>query len=277
MARVPGIPQQASLPFGGPTPPRAGPAAQAPADAGTGKGLERRAGTPVGRAATHGDPDSPIAYVLVRSPRARRYILRLRPDGVVRVTIPARGSRREAIEVIERHRPWIERQWRQRMAEHRAHDVWDDGTRILFRGIEVRLSVQPALGDRQVRFADQVVTVRGGALVREAVEARLRELAGRELEPRLRGFAAAHGLAVRRVTVRNQRTRWGSCSRRGSISLNWRLVQMPPAVSDYILLHELMHLRQANHSRRFWREVETVCPEYREAEAWLRRRGRTLW
>jgi predicted metal-dependent hydrolase len=72
------------------------------------------------------------------------------------------------------------------------------------------------------------------------------------------------------VTVRNQRTRWGSCSRRGTISLNWRLIQTPPFVSDYIILHELMHLREMNHSPRFWRQVETVCPGYRTAEEWLK-------
>jgi predicted metal-dependent hydrolase len=277
MARVPSRVAQPRLPFDGGV-----------ADAGVSRRSTRRerAGPPIDRAVgsvvtTHltppGPPDSPIAYVLVRSPRARRYILRLRPDGVVRVTIPPRGSRREALDVIERHRPWIERQWRQRLAERRAQDVWDDGTRILFRGREVLLSVQRTRGAWRIRFGEEVVLARSDARIRDAVERRLRELAERELEPRLRTFAARHGLVVRQVTVRNQRTRWGSCSRRGTISLNWRLVQMPPFVSDYILLHELMHLRQANHSRRFWREVEGVCPEYREAETWLRRTGRSLW
>jgi predicted metal-dependent hydrolase len=214
--------------------------------------------------------------VLVRSRRARRYILRLRPDGVLRVTIPPRGSRREALDMIERHRPWIERQWRQRVSEHHT-DLWQDGTRILYRGIEVSLSVRQDGEGVRVAFGDQALTVPSCHRIRDGVEAHLRDLAQSELEPRLRSLAASHGLAVRQVTVRDQRTRWGSCSRRGSISLNWRLVQMPPFVSDYILLHELMHLRQANHSRRFWREVEAVCPGYREAETWLRRRGRTLW
>ncbi len=220
---------------------------------------------------------APIAFVLVRSPRARRYILRLRPDGVVRVTIPVRGSKREALDVIERHRFWIERQWRQRMAERGARGVWRDGTPILFRGDEVALRVSPAETGLRIRFADQMIAADGQQHIRPAVEQHLRELAARELEPRLRDLAEQHGLNVTNVTIRDQRTRWGSCSHGGRISLNWRLVQMPGFVADYILLHELMHLRQANHSRRFWREVESVCPEYREAENWLRRRGRALW
>jgi predicted metal-dependent hydrolase len=83
-------------------------------------------------------------------------------------------------------------------------------------------------------------------------------------------LAARHGLTVRRITVRSQKSRWGSCSRRGTISLNWRLVQAPGFVRDYLVLHELAHLREMNHSRRFWGEVARLCPDYREAERWLK-------
>ena len=79
------------------------------------------------------------------------------------------------------------------------------------------------------------------------------------------------------MTVRNQRSRWGSCSRRGTISLNWRLVQTPDLVRDYIIHHELMHLREMNHSARFWARVEEVCPGWREAERWLKRNEVCSW
>ena len=78
------------------------------------------------------------------------------------------------------------------------------------------------------------------------------------------------------ASVRDQKSRWGSCSRRGTISLNWRLIQAPEFVTTYIILHELMHLRQMNHSAGFWREVEAVCPSFREAERWLKAHGRWL-
>jgi len=113
--------------------------------------------------------------------------------------------------------------------------------------------------------------------LRPAVEAALRQLATRELMPRLQMLAAAQGLSVASVSVRNQRSRWGSCSTSGVIALNFRLVQMPLWVSDYVLLHELMHLRQQNHSRRYWRLVEQVCPEFRAAEQWLRVDGKALF
>jgi predicted metal-dependent hydrolase len=127
------------------------------------------------------------------------------------------------------------------------------------------------VGDQRVRIAAGIVNLR------PAVELALRRIANRELVPRLQELAAGHDLTVARVTIRNQRSRWGSCSRRGVIALNFRLVQMPPAICDYVLLHELMHLRQQNHSRRYWRLVETVCPEYREAERWLRVEGKALF
>jgi predicted metal-dependent hydrolase len=101
----------------------------------------------------------------------------------------------------------------------------------------------------------------------------LRQRARAELPPRLLALAAQHGLAVAGVSIRNQRTRWGSCGRDGHITLNWRLVLMPEAVREYILIHELMHLRRLDHSPEYWRLVAAACPAYREARQWLRTHG----
>ena len=169
----------------------------------------------------------------MRVRRARRYILRVRPDGTLRVTIPRGGSRAEAIAFLSRHLGWVAKE-RQRAREQLAN-------------------VPPER------------------------EAELRSLAVATLIPRLHELAALHGLTVSRVSIRNQRSRWGSCSRQGAISLNFRLVQMPAWVTDYVLIHELMHLQQQNHAPRFWRLVERACPEFREAERWLRRHGRALF
>src|SRR5204863_4816961 len=109
------------------------------------------------------------------------------------------------------------------------------------------------------------------------VDRELRAKAAAELPPRLLALAARHGLTVNRVTIRNQRSRWGSCSSRGHITLNFRLMLMPPEVREYILIHELMHLKQANHSRKFWRLVEAACPGFRDCERWLRRHGSSLF
>ncbi len=103
-------------------------------------------------------------------------------------------------------------------------------------------------------------------------DASLRPQAERELPARLAELAAGHGHRVAGVTVRDQRSRWGSCSPAGRISLNWRLVQVPPLVRDYVLLHELTHLEVGNHSPKFWKALDAACPWHREARAWLRAR-----
>jgi predicted metal-dependent hydrolase len=107
--------------------------------------------------------------------------------------------------------------------------------------------------------------------------AALRRRAAEELPPALRVLAADHGVTVTRVSIRDQRSRWGACSSRGSITLNWRLVLVPPFVRDYVMVHELMHRRELNHSRRFWRHVAAACPRYQEARRWLLAEGRRLW
>ena len=210
---------------------------------------------------------------LVRHRRARRYVLRLGADGVARVTIPRGGSAIEARRFAQKNESWLE----QELVRH-AHCLtrpteWGLGTDILFRGERMRL--EPGEADGVVKFGTESILVRGRG-VRAAIQEHLWRLARRELPGRVAELAGLHNPPVRRVVVRNQRSRWGSCSRQGTISLNWRLVQAPEFVRDYIILHELAHLRHLNHSHRFWREVERLCPGYREAEKWLKDHGDLL-
>lgn len=217
------------------------------------------------------------AIEFVRTPRARRYILRVRPDGGLRVTIPRGGSRAEAVRFVERQAAWILKE-RTRLAVSGVASEWRHGGSVLLRGEHLRLVVEGPPGTRVARYGDRAVRVPDGVTdVRRHVEADLRRLASMELGPRLRELADRHGLTVAGITIRNQRSRWGSCSRQGRIALNFRLVQMPPFVSDYVLLHELMHLKQQNHSRRFWRLVQSACPDFRAAERWLKTAGPALF
>jgi predicted metal-dependent hydrolase len=189
-------------------------------------------------------PESRIPTLFfVRHPRARRYLIRVQDDGSVRVTVPRWGSKREAAAFAERERAWIEKQ-RRRVEEDRARLGGLSGAGLPHDG--------------------------------ETVEERtLRARAKRDLPPRLIELAAQHGLTVTRVSIRNQRWRWGSCSRSGHICLNWRLVQMPEAVRDYVMLHELMHLKRMDHSPKFWKLVEKACPDYEAARAYLRAHSRS--
>jgi predicted metal-dependent hydrolase len=181
--------------------------------------------------------------VFVRHAKARRYIIRIAENGTVRVTVPRWGSKREAAAFAARERAWIEKQLRAR-ADREARERER-------RTTNERTINESANGDARSQ----------------------RELmvqAKRELPPRLLELAARHDVTVTRISIRNQRWRWGSCSRAGHICLNWRLVTMPEDVRDYVLIHELMHLKRMDHSPKFWKLVAEACPEYKKARAWLR-------
>lgn len=210
-----------------------------------------------------------------RNPLARRYRLFVDRKGQPRVTIPKRGSQREAERFVDQHRDWLHTQLTRFEARRERGQRWHHGTSILFRGVLTLLELSSNEPKARLRLGTEMIPLPGHvhsdqADLRAIVEGHLRRLAAVELRARVLELAALHQCQVRTVSIRNQRSRWGSCSRRGTISLNWRLVQVPVEVRDYIILHELMHLRVMNHSRRFWSHVATACPGYEQCEAWLR-------
>ena len=213
----------------------------------------------------------PLPLRLVRHRRARRYVLRVTGAGDVVVTMPRWGSIGEARAFAEQHVDWIRRELLRRASDPGAR-AWTAGTGIWLRGERCRVEVDGA----EVRAGDVRARLEPGADVKTALRRALRDTASRELPPRLAELAALADLRVTRVTVRDQRSRWGSCSTRGAIALNWRLLMMPPAVRDYVLWHELMHLKRADHSPAFWKLVGEVCPDYRSAKAWLSKHGKEL-
>lgn len=223
-------------------------------------------------------PRQPGPVVFVRHRRARRYILRVLADGTVRVTLPRWGIKREALAFLETSRAWIAQQLDRRQVDT-ASSAWGHGTRILINGQAATLRLESSGIRRRVWCDDVVVGVMppAAADVRAFVSSWLQARARRELPPRLQELAATHGITVPRVSIRDQRSRWGACSPTGTITLNWRLIQTPPHVRDYVLLHELMHRRELNHSRRFWRLVAAACPDHADARRWLRKEGKQLW
>lgn len=207
------------------------------------------------------------------NPRARFYRLTLQRDGSFRCTIPRRGSLDHARDFVRRHQPWMESRLVRRSLRPMPHLEWRLGMPVWFRGIPTPIIRDPAgphllLGDLVIPQAAPDVHD-----LRPRMEVALRALAVRELPPRVLELASLHGYVPRIIQVRNQRARWGSCSARGRISLNWRLVQVPTDVRDYIILHELAHLRHLNHSPRFWDEVRRICPAFEAAEAWIKAHG----
>ena len=221
---------------------------------------------------------SKLPLVCVRNKRAKRYIIRLLPERVLRVTIPRGGSRREALRFVSKNFAWVEKQFLSlRLQDSLLPDEASlaVGT-VLFRGR--RVPVQRVCEDESLAcFAGQCDrNLSGDSSLRDTVETMLYRLAKVELPEATGRLAKVHGFNPGRVTIRNQRTRWGSCSGTGAISLNWRLIQVPAFVRDYVILHELIHLDHLNHSIRFWERLAKACPNLNAAEAWLKLHGNRI-
>jgi predicted metal-dependent hydrolase len=217
--------------------------------------------------------------IFVRHRRARRYILRVLADGTLRVTLPRWGVKRDAQAFVEASHAWIDRQRRRRLCASPVDEPWRNGTTVMLDGCQATLRVEPR-PDGVSLWCDQTLvtaTLPTNANLKTLVTAWLRRRASRELPAMVQALAAEHEIAVPRVSVRDQRSRWGACSPSGTITLNWRLIQTPPFVREYVLLHELMHRRELNHSRRFWKLVAACCPRHVDARQWLRKEGKSLW
>jgi predicted metal-dependent hydrolase len=224
--------------------------------------------------------------VFLRSWQARHYRLTLRRDGMPVATIPVHGSEREALRFVEGQREWLDRARERQRQRPRSAEVWTLGTHVLWRGAlepirKAADGVSPLADSTKNRpmvclAADVFRVPRLDGDLRPTLEAHFLHMAKIELPGRVWELAAETHSDVKQVSIRNQRSRWGSCSGTGTLSFNWRLIQAPEFVRDYIIYHELAHLREMNHSDRFWAEVSRLFPRWQEAELWLKRNGSLL-
>jgi predicted metal-dependent hydrolase len=214
---------------------------------------------------------------LRRRPTAKRITLRVSSaTGEVVLTIPERTDLGTAQRFAEAHGSWIAT----RLARVPTRIAFEPGAVVPLRGVAHRVVHRPAARGttRVVQGPDgPAIEVFGEAphvarRVREFLEAE----AKRDLAVAVKRYCARLGVVARRITVRDTTSRWGSCSARGALSFSWRLVLAPPMVLDYLAAHEVAHLRELNHSPRFWRLVKLACPQTDEAEEWLKRHGSDL-
>lgn len=204
-----------------------------------------------------------------RRGNAKRYIAKVDSSGEIVVTIPRGGTKREAWAFARKHGEWLRGQQREARESKREGRLLA-GEQIWFRGERVELTVSKDWGRPVLRFADQQLFIADEAMeLSRPLADHLRRLAQSELSVLANKLADRFGLSFKRVTIRDQRTRWGSCSASGGISLNWRIVLAPPEAAEYIVIHELMHLKEMNHSAAFWALIKAACPRYREHERWL--------
>jgi predicted metal-dependent hydrolase len=223
--------------------------------------------------------DKAIYLVRLRRHRqARRYTLRIdAPTREVVLTMPPRGSVREAKEFAQKHGGWIAaRLKRLPEAAPFAH------------GVEVPLRGEPhrivhRRGERGTVWTEtdgsgqRLLCVAGEPPhVDRRISDFLKREAQRDLDAASRNYAAQIGVSIKRICVRDQSSRWGSCSNTGVLSFSWRLILAPPFVLDYLAAHEVSHLVELNHSPRFWRLVKRLYPQLERAKVWLDANGTDL-
>jgi predicted metal-dependent hydrolase len=214
-------------------------------------------------------------WAVRESRRARRLAVRVFHTGRVEVVVPRRTSRRAIAQFLDGHRLWIEAKLAHARRRAAAPEPFPPRA-IELSGCDQSFRVHLAGGGGAVRaraIAPGILSLVGNAsdprLVQRALRAWLAERARAVLVPALTECAQRLGYGYRRVAIRRQRTRWGSCSTRGTISLNSCLLFQTLEVLRYLLVHELVHTRHMNHSRVFWREVARHCPQYQRLDAEL--------
>ncbi len=215
---------------------------------------------------------------LRRHRRARRYTLRVHTASRdVVLTMPLRGSVREARSFALKHGAWIAA----RLARLPGVAPFGDGMILPLRGEPHRIAHRPKeRGTVWIEMGsdgEQLLCVAGQAPhIGRRVGDYLKREAKRELEVASRRAAEKLDVTIKRVSVRDQASRWGSCSSSGVLSYSWRLIMAPPIVLEYLAVHEVAHLREMNHSARFWRLVNAHCPDAARAKAWLDAHGSDL-
>jgi hypothetical protein len=217
-----------------------------------------------------------------RHPSARRMTLRVSRIGrSIVLTVPPGSDIVEAGRFVDRHVEWV----RQRLDSAPKATALADGARLPIRGVEHRIVFT---GATRAQVPVRICLGQGGATERQILvsgqpEHGPRRLldwlvaeARRDLDDSVVRHARALGLHPRRITIRDQKSRWGSCSSSGRLSFSWRLILAPPFVLDYVAAHEVAHLAEMNHSPRFWALVSRTCPRVVEAKAWLSSDGLAL-
>lgn len=216
-----------------------------------------------------GDP--PIPLLLRRSAQAKRISLRISQlDGRVTLTLPKRLAEREALDFARSKEGWI----RKHLAARGADVVVGLGAEVMLGGRA--LPVRAGTG-RRVEITPEAVHVPGpAARVGPKLGAYLKEVARDRLAGASDDYAAVLGRSYTRLSLRDTRSRWGSCTSDGGLMYSWRLIMAPPEVLDYVAAHEVAHLAQMNHSAAFWAEVTRIYGDYSAPRQWLRDHGGTL-
>lgn len=222
-----------------------------------------------------------IDYILIQSVRSS-IRMSISENGDVRVYAPKAMRLRDVDAFVKAHSANVrdvERRVQQRRAAFEAGHPLESGAQLLVRGKPVTLRVETA-ERKSARLNGGELVLRAPQTDRDTLRALVRKALSEEALKEIRILIAEHapalGVQPGRIAIREQKSRWGSCSNRDNLNFNWKLMLAPPEALEYVVVHELCHLIEFNHSQRFWRLVESRMPEYEIVKKWLKDHGKML-
>ena len=214
-----------------------------------------------------------ISYLLEH--RVRRTVgLKITAEGLV-VHAPKRIFAFQLNQILQEKSNWILSKLKHHAATQVEKIEWVDGEHLLYLGQDIQLNIMPSQTNKTLAFEANVLSIatptpNNHALISRKVIQWYKNQANLDFARRLEILAAKLGVATPPLTLSNAQSRWGSCNSRGEVRLNWRLLQAPPHIINYVICHELAHLKQMNHSAKFWTVVEQLFPNYKAAEKELK-------
>lgn len=218
-----------------------------------------------------------LPLTIRQNERATRMTLRIEPGGrALKLTVPEGLPEREVSAFLTRHQGWL----MTKLARFSGESELEDGGTILVRGVAHRIERTGRLRGltEALVIGEEAVLRVGGAEehLRRRIADYLKKEARSELERLVAVYAGRTGSRARSLSLKDTRSRWGSCSAEGDLSFSWRIAMAPPKVIAYLAAHEVAHLQEMNHGPRFWALCESLCPETKDARHWLKRNGTML-
>ncbi len=214
-------------------------------------------------------------YVSIERRKLKWARVEVAPGGAVRIVVPRLMSQRRILDIYRQREGWIDQKRARFAALANTAPLLNDDQALLWGDIYT-CSFEPGVKKAKVDSDNKQIRCPVGLTDNLKFIQWHRQLGSDYLRERHTLIADQQGFAFNRLSIRNQKTRWGSCSSKQNISLNWRLIKAPVWVSDYVITHELVHTRIMNHSHAFWSRVEDHFPRFQEAKSWLSDCGHTL-
>lgn len=216
----------------------------------------------------------PFAYTVIKK-KIKNASIKITFDRQIIISVPLRYSKSDIKALIEKKKNWIEKIFKK--LETTKDRINLKPNQILLFGKTYSKNLNPALKNKViVNFNNETIDTDMNLNNRKIQAEWYRIIANDYLSRRVNELAQKHDFTFNRITVRGQKTRWGSCSAKKNLSFNWKLMKAPHFVIDYIIVHELVHTRYLNHSKAYWRHVQNVFPEYQKSEEWLKKFGGNL-